>query len=121
MIRLIMALISLSCAALWLLCVVTRKKCTDPVEATLIGCKVNKWNRTPIVRYTYDGIQYETSTINVLSKGKMRPLHQKRDFIVYVNPNKPRVCTVTKNAEPGDWLLLLFALIYLFLSLGNWP
>ena len=113
-----MALFCLFFAALWLLYVITRKKCTVPVEATLIGCKYTKWNRTPIVRYNYDGTQYEQSTIDVLPKRKMSPFHKKRCFIVYVNPNNPRISTVRRKSDWAEWFTLLLALIFLFLLLG---
>ena len=113
-----MAFFFLFSAALWLLFVVVRKKCSEPVEATLIGCKYNKWNRTLIVRYTDDGTQYERSTIDVLSKRKMSPFHKKRCFIVYVNPNNPRISTVRRKSDWAEWFTLLLTLIFLFLLLG---
>lgn len=92
------------------------KKCTEPVEALLIGSKKYKWRYTPFVRYTYQGIQYEVYTFDSLSKRKMRPLHQKRTFTVYVDPKKPQRSTITRKLS-SVFSLIVITLLSLMMAL----
>lgn len=90
------------------------KSCTVPVEATLIETTCLKRQYTPIIRYTYNSVVYEVSTVNALSKRKTRKFRQLHTFTVYISPNKPRKATVTRFNSAG-WISLCYTLLYIFL------
>lgn len=96
-----------------------RMKCTQAVQAFYIGEQAYK-SGTNVTQYTvrfqysYRGQTFTGNSIETFSASKLYKKFQPgKQYMVYINPTKPKRVCIGKGIYPSDIIFLFFGTVFL--------